>query len=100
MVSQSAMIDAQSGFPCPSYADPNWAGWEHVEDHCTSNPLSVRMSHFLALFRHFLPDLHAYFEEEAVDMRELAHAWLEGLFAKEMQIGMLMRVWGKERAIK
>ena len=53
------------------------------------------MSFFLSLFRQFLPDLHAYFEEEAVDMRELASAWLDGFFAKEMQIGMLMRVWGE-----
>lgn len=69
----------------------------HAEDYTSSHPLSARMSHFLALLRQFLPDLHAYFEEEAVDMRELAHAWLEGLFAKEMQIGMLMRVWGTFR---
>lgn len=52
------------------------------------------MSFFLSLFRQFLPDLHTYFEEEAVDMRELASAWLEGLFAREMQIEMLRRLWG------
>ncbi|ORY88159.1 rab-GTPase-TBC domain-domain-containing protein [Leucosporidium creatinivorum] len=63
------------------------------EDYTATHPLSVRMSFFLSLFRQFLPDLHTYFEEEAVDMRELASAWLEGLFAKEMQIGMLMRLW-------
>jgi hypothetical protein len=65
-----------------------------TEDYTTSQPLSVRMTFFLSIFRQFLPDLHSYFEEEAVDMRELASAWLEGLFAKEMQIGMLMRLWG------
>lgn len=52
------------------------------------------MTFFLSIFRQFVPDLYSYFEEEAVDMRELAHAWLDGLFAKEMQIGMLMRLWG------
>lgn len=34
--------------------------------------LPVQISSFLSLFRQFLPDLHNYFEEEAVDMRELA----------------------------
>ncbi|KAK4046161.1 hypothetical protein OIV83_006302 [Microbotryomycetes sp. JL201] len=63
------------------------------EDYTSARPLSARMSFFLMLFRQFLPDLHAYFEEEAVDMRELASAWLDDLFAREMQIATLMRVW-------
>ncbi|KAM0787339.1 hypothetical protein ACM66B_003428 [Microbotryomycetes sp. NB124-2] len=63
------------------------------EDYTSTRPLPTRMSFFLMLFRQFLPDLHAYFEEEAVDMRELASAWLQDLFAREMQIATLMRVW-------
>lgn len=66
-----------------------------LEDYSVEKSLPVRISSFLALFRQFLPDLHNYFEEEAVDMRELATTWLQWLFAKEMQIGMLMRLWGK-----
>lgn len=56
--------------------------------------LSVRISFFLSLFRQFLPDLWSYFDEEGVDVRELASAWLAWFFAKEMPIDILMRLWG------
>ncbi|KDE07099.1 hypothetical protein MVLG_02669 [Microbotryum lychnidis-dioicae p1A1 Lamole] len=63
------------------------------EDYTSKHPLPARLTFFMTIFRQFLPDLFSYFEEEAVDTRELAAAWLESLFSREMPIGMLMRVW-------
>ncbi|SCV67458.1 BQ2448_5069 [Microbotryum intermedium] len=63
------------------------------EEYTSTHPLPVRLTFFMTIFRQFLPDLFSYFEEEAVDTRELASAWLESLFSREMPIGMLMRVW-------
>ncbi|SGZ28599.1 BQ5605_C027g10384 [Microbotryum silenes-dioicae] len=64
-----------------------------TEDYTSKHPLPARLTFFMTIFRQFLPDLFSYFEEEAVDTRELAAAWLESLFSREMPIGMLMRVW-------
>ncbi|KAK4703364.1 hypothetical protein P7C70_g2858, partial [Phenoliferia sp. Uapishka_3] len=55
--------------------------------------LSSRISFFLSLFRSILPDLWSYFDEEDVDVRELASAWLQWYFAKEMPVDILMRLW-------
>ncbi|SCZ93835.1 BZ3500_MvSof-1268-A1-R1_Chr6-3g08917 [Microbotryum saponariae] len=63
------------------------------EEYTSKHPLPARLTFFMTIFRQFLPDLFSYFEEEAVDTRELAAAWLESLFSREMPIGMLMRVW-------
>jgi hypothetical protein len=67
----------------------------YADDYSELHPLPIRISSFLSLFRQFLPDLYNYFDEEEVDMREFAGTWLQWLFAKEMQIGMLMRLWGE-----
>lgn len=77
--------------PSPSYTGLTLSPDDYSELH----PLPLRISSFLSLFRQFLPDLYNYFDEEEVDMREIAGTWLQWLFAKEMQIGMLMRLWGQ-----
>ncbi|KAM0752113.1 RabGAP/TBC [Meredithblackwellia eburnea MCA 4105] len=64
-----------------------------IEEGTLNTPLSARISFFLSLFRQFLPDLWAYFDEEGVAVRELASAWLQWFFAKEMGIESLMRLW-------
>ena len=65
-----------------------------TEDKTGTTPLSVRISFFLSLFRQFLPDLWIYFDEEGVDVRELASTWLQWYFAKELPVDVLIRLWG------
>ncbi|CBQ69509.1 conserved hypothetical protein [Sporisorium reilianum SRZ2] len=48
---------------------------------------------FLTLFRTTLPELHAYFEEEEVDIIGFATNWLQHLLAGELRIEDLMRLW-------
>jgi hypothetical protein len=60
-----------------------------------THPLPWQISTFLTLFRTTLPELHAYFEEEEVDIIGLASAWLRHLLAAEMRIEDLMRLWGE-----
>lgn len=49
----------------------------------------------MTLLRTTLPELHAYFEEEEVDIVGFATSWLQHLLAGEMRIEDLMRLWGK-----
>lgn len=58
------------------------------------NPLPQRVASFLTLFRTTLPELHAYFEAEEVDLTAVATSWLQHLLAREMQPDDLMRLWG------
>ena len=51
------------------------------------------MATFLSLFRTTLPELHAYFEAEEVDLVAFATSWLQHLLARELQIDNLMRLW-------
>lgn len=48
----------------------------------------------MTLFRTSLPELHAYFETEEVDVLAVATSWLQHLLAREMQMHDLMRLWG------
>ncbi|KAL8280711.1 hypothetical protein RQP46_007034 [Phenoliferia psychrophenolica] len=64
-----------------------------IEDKTSTTSLSVRISFFLSLFRKFLPDLWMYFDEEGVDVRELASTWLQWFFAKELPVDILIRLW-------
>lgn len=58
-----------------------------------TNPLPQRVATFLSLFRTTLPELHAYFEAEEVDLVAFATSWLQHLLARELQIDNLMRLW-------
>ena len=57
-----------------------------------TNPLPQRVATFLSLFRTTLPELHAYFEAEEVDLVAFATSWLQHLLARELQIDNLMRL--------
>lgn len=65
-----------------------------TEDYNNSQPLPQRVSLFMTLFRTSLPELHAYFETEEVDVLAVATSWLQHLLAREMQMDDLMRLWG------
>lgn len=65
-----------------------------IEDYNAVYPLPQRVASFLTLFRTTLPELHAYFEAEEVDLVAVATSWLQHLLAREMQINDLMRLWG------
>ncbi|KAK0568405.1 hypothetical protein OC861_001962 [Tilletia horrida] len=64
-----------------------------VEDYNKMNPLWERVSTFLTLLRLTLPELHAYFEEEEVDIVGVATRWLQNLLSAEMRIDDVMRLW-------
>ncbi|WFD28298.1 hypothetical protein MNAN1_003306 [Malassezia nana] len=64
------------------------------EEYNISHPLPQRVSLFMTLFRTSLPELHAYFETEEVDVLAVATSWLQHLLAREMQMDDLMRLWG------
>lgn len=68
-----------------------------AEAHNEENPLSQRVASFMTLFRTKLPELHAYFEAEEVDVLSVATSWLQHLLAREMQMDDLMRLWGTSR---
>lgn len=65
-----------------------------IEEYNTIHPLPQRVASFLTLFRTTLPELHAYFEAEEVDLLAVATSWLQHLLAREMQMDDLMRLWG------
>ncbi|WFD01489.1 hypothetical protein MOBT1_000154 [Malassezia obtusa] len=65
-----------------------------IEDYNEVYPLPQRVASFLTLFRRTLPELHAYFEAEEVDLVAVITSWLQHLLAREMQIDDLMRLWG------
>ncbi|KAK0557267.1 hypothetical protein OC844_005620 [Tilletia horrida] len=64
-----------------------------LEDYNALYPLTERVSTFLTLFRITLPELHAYFEEEEVDIVGFATRWLQDLLSAEMRIDDVMRLW-------
>lgn len=65
-----------------------------IEEYNAIHPLPQRVASFLTLFRTTLPELHAYFEAEEVDLLAVATSWLQHLLAREMQMDDLMRLWG------
>ena len=65
-----------------------------IEDYNVIHPLPQRVASFLTLFRRTLPELHAYFEAEEVDLVAVITSWLQHLLAREMQMNDLMRLWG------
>lgn len=64
-----------------------------IQEYNTLNPLPQRVASFLTLFRTTLPELHAYFEAEEVDLVAVATSWLQHLLARELQIEDVMRLW-------
>lgn len=54
-----------------------------------------RIASFLTLFRLAIPELFAYFEDEQVPYLQVAMSWVRTLFAKEMCLGNVLRLWGK-----
>ncbi|KAL9933911.1 hypothetical protein V8E36_006993 [Tilletia maclaganii] len=64
-----------------------------LEDYNRVYPLTERVSTFLTLLRVTLPELHAYFEEEEVDIVGFATRWLQDLLSAEMRIDDVMRLW-------
>ncbi|KAE8239097.1 hypothetical protein A4X13_0g8253, partial [Tilletia indica] len=64
-----------------------------LENYNAIYPLTERVSTFLTLFRITLPELHAYFEEEEVDIVGFATRWLQDLLSSEMRIDDVMRLW-------
>ena len=65
-----------------------------IEDYNVIHPLPQRVASFLTLFRRTLPELHAYFEAEEVDLVAVITSWLQHLLAREMQMNDLTRLWG------
>ncbi|GAA98404.1 uncharacterized protein L969DRAFT_47718 [Mixia osmundae IAM 14324] len=56
--------------------------------------MPYRVSHFVMLLRTFLPELYSTFEEEEVDVNEIATLWFSNLLSKELQdTDDLMRLW-------
>lgn len=66
-----------------------------LDEYYAQHSLPSQISTFLTLFRTTLPELHAYFDEEELDMIGLASAWLRHLLAAEMRSEDLMRLWGE-----
>lgn len=64
-----------------------------IQEYNVHNPLPQRVASFLTLFRTTLPELHAYFEAEEVDLVAVATSWLQHLLARELQIDDVMRLW-------
>ncbi|WFD31836.1 hypothetical protein MSPP1_002876 [Malassezia sp. CBS 17886] len=64
-----------------------------IEEYNAVHPLPQRVASFVTLFRTTLPELHAYFEAEQVDIVAVATSWLQHLLALEMQMDDLMRLW-------
>ncbi|WFD35216.1 hypothetical protein MCUN1_002066 [Malassezia cuniculi] len=64
-----------------------------IQEYNMVNPLPQRVASFLTLFRTTLPELHAYFEAEEVDLVAVATSWLQHLLARELQIEDVMRLW-------
>lgn len=58
-------------------------------------PLSSRLAMFLTLFKMAIPELFLYFEEEQVRYVDVGLSWVRTLFAKEMWLGNVMRLWGE-----
>jgi hypothetical protein len=48
----------------------------------------------LTLFRMAQPELFSYFEDEQVRYQDIVLSWVQTLFAKEMWLGNVMRLWG------
>lgn len=48
---------------------------------------------FNTLFRQALPDLYAYFEEEAVSVHQWLPSWLRSLLARELPMPCVLRLW-------
>ncbi|KAI9639808.1 uncharacterized protein MKK02DRAFT_29781 [Dioszegia hungarica] len=56
-------------------------------------PLSSRLAMVLTLFRMAQPELFSYFEDEQVRYQDIVLSWVQTLFAKEMWLGNVMRLW-------
>ena len=54
-----------------------------------------RLASLLTLFRHALPDLWSYFEDEQVPYLEIATSWLQTMLAKELWLSDVLRLWGQ-----
>ncbi|WFC99028.1 hypothetical protein MYAM1_001763 [Malassezia yamatoensis] len=72
---------------------------DRIEKYNVAHPLPQRVASFMTLFRQTLPELHAYFEAEEVDLVAVITSWLQHLLAREMQNNDLMRLWDTYFAI-
>ena len=57
--------------------------------------MGQRMSHFLALFRRFLPNLHNLFQQEQLNPNLWARPWLKDAFSSSLPIHCVCRLWDK-----
>ncbi|CDH58468.1 ankyrin repeat-containing protein [Lichtheimia corymbifera JMRC:FSU:9682] len=70
-----------------------------LEEHYTTHNIKENMAKFMTLFRHTLPDLCNYFEEEEVDLSEWTTSWLQHLLSREMKFEDLVQLWDAYFAI-
>lgn len=61
--------------------------------------MSARLATVLTLFRMAIPELFLYFEDEQVRYQDIVLSWVRTLFAKEMWLGNVMRLWGKSTSL-
>ena len=58
-------------------------------------PISSRLAMFLTLFKMAIPELFLYFEDEQVRYVDIGLSWVRTLFAREMWLGNVLRLWGE-----
>jgi len=66
---------------------------DRLEQHFVQTSVSERLAHLTFLFRSMIPDLYTYFEEEEVEFRDWAVSWTKYLFARELPVEKLWRLW-------
>ncbi|ORY34029.1 hypothetical protein BCR39DRAFT_518178 [Naematelia encephala] len=76
-------------------------GFQKLMQRLESFPsLPSRIASLVTLFRLSLPELFAYFEDEQVPYIDVAMSWSKTLLAREMWLGNVLRLWGKEGSWK
>eukprot|EP00128_Syssomonas_multiformis_P018595 Colp12_sorted_trinity150504_noHs@24184 len=64
-----------------------------TEEIFTPENINKAVADFTTFFRMLQPELYSHFEEEELEPNEWAVSWVQYLFAKELQMECLLRLW-------